>query len=133
MTTPMIQMMIATKSWNNIVTAREKRPLLLIMLTLTVIYQAYLSPVRKDLSVTTIGHKFVWKLGYTRVKVIHDHMHESRGLSTPGWVLVDWICPADGEGINGIMRSLMREEHLNYVITIRTFTTRTAVGSEAIR
>ena len=129
----MKQMMIATKSWKNIVTAREKRPLLLIMLTLTVIYQAYLSPVRKDLSVTTIGHKFVWKLGYTRVKVIHDHMHESRGLSTPGWVLVDWICPADGEGIKWYNAEPYERRKSQLCDFIRTFTTRTAVGSEAIR
>ena len=38
--------------------------------------KANLSPVGEDLSISTIRDELVRKLGYTVVKVVHDHEHD---------------------------------------------------------
>lgn len=56
--------------------------------------EANLSPVGEDLSISTIRDELVRKLGYTVVKVVHDHEHDCGCLLTLSRIVIDWVRPA---------------------------------------
>ena len=54
----------------------------------------YLGPVAEDLSVASVRDEFVWELCHPRVQVVHDHMHDGRGMAAHGGVVAEGVRPA---------------------------------------
>ena len=52
---------------------------------------SYLSPVGEDLAIAAVRDEFMRKLRNSRVKVVHDHVHDGCCLATLGRVLIQWV------------------------------------------
>lgn len=76
----------------------------------------YLSPVRKDLSISSIRHKFLRELGYSWVKVVHYHVHYCGSLPKLCRVLIYRVSPVTQRVYKVIL--IKRHRHLIRYVTI---------------
>lgn len=54
--------------------------------------KSYLSPIRENLSISSVSYKFLWKLSHARVKIIQNHMYNGGCMSRPSRDLIYGIC-----------------------------------------